>query len=221
MIKIISSLKIPDLITIINSLFGFGAILATYNGLYQFACILVLLAAIADGLDGSLARYIGGSDFGETLDSLADVISFGLAPAAMFSAYFKNDSIVLISMCFYLTCGILRLARFNVLKSKNLYFKGLPITASAITMACVLLTGKNYVTPLLISILGLLLAVLMISDINYMKIRDKKILLLLTLVSSFSIISYFINPVLTAKLTIPLIVAMMLYLISPIIKFLE
>ncbi|MCC7575337.1 MAG: CDP-alcohol phosphatidyltransferase family protein, partial [Methanomethylovorans sp.] len=106
MSDIFATLRLPDMVTLLNALFGFGAIIATQNGMLHLSCILILMAAIADGLDGSLARYMGGSEIGGTLDSLADVISFGVAPALIIVSY-MNGYLTLIAVCFYLICGIL------------------------------------------------------------------------------------------------------------------
>lgn len=221
MIKILTELKISDIITIINALFGFGAILAAYNNLFQLASILVIIAAIADGLDGTLARHIGGSRFGETLDSLADIISFGVAPAVIFTTYFNNSIIVFISMCLFLICGILRLARFSVLTSKKTYFEGLPITAAAITLIILLLVGENYIQPILISMWSIILSLLMISNVTYVKIRNKNILFIVSFLFILSIFSYLVDYNFKYILSFPLLITMIIYLISPIIKIPE
>lgn len=221
MIKILTELKISDIITIINALFGFGAILAAYNNLFQLASILVIIAAIADGLDGTLARHIGGSRFGETLDSLADIISFGVAPAVIFTTYFNNSIIVFISMCLFLICGILRLARFSVLTSKKIYFEGLPITAAAITLIILLLVGENYIQPILISMWSIILSLLMISNVTYVKIRNKNILFIVSFLFILSIFSYLVDYNFKYILSFPLLITMIIYLISPIIKIPE
>ncbi len=105
----------PDLITLLNALCGFGAIVAIHYGMVQLSCTLVLLAAIADGLDGSMARHMGGSDIGGSLDSLADVISFGVAPAIIITSFIANCYTC--SCCFYLisvSCGLHGLTYLNL-----------------------------------------------------------------------------------------------------------
>ena len=203
------------MVTLLNALFGFGAIIATQNGMLHLACILVLMAAIAVGLDGSLARYMGGSEIGGTLDSLADVISFGVAPAIIIVSY-MNGYLTLIAVCFYLICGILRLARFSISKPDSAFFKGLPITAGGITIAAIILVGQGYIQPISVAAGCIILGVLMISSIPYMKIRSKKKTLPLTLIFAISILSYFFDPAFTSMFTLPLMGAMMLYIISPI-----
>lgn len=203
------------MVTLLNALFGFGAIIATQYGMLHLACILILMAAIADGLDGSLARYMGGSEIGGTLDSLADVISFGVAPAIVIASY-MNGYLKLIAICFYLTCGILRLARFNISKPDSSFFKGLPITAGGITVAAIILVDKGSLQPIAVAVGCIILGILMVSSIPYMKIRNKKRTLPLTLIFAISIASYFLDPALTSAATIPLMLSMMLYIISPI-----
>jgi archaetidylserine synthase len=213
---IFSTLKLPDLITLLNALCGFGAIVATQNGMLHLSCILILVAAIADGLDGSLARYIGGSEIGGALDSLADVISFGVAPAIIISSYMENEYFTLAAVCFYLICGILRLARFSISKSDTAFFKGLPITASGITISAIILVDKGHFQPIAMAVGCIILGLLMVSSVPYMKIRGKKKTLPLTLIFAIPIFSYFLNATLTSTFTTPLLVAMMLYIISPI-----
>lgn len=216
MIDIFSTLKFPDLITLLNALCGFGAIVATQYGMVQLSCILILLAAIADGLDGSLARYMGGSDIGGSLDSLADVISFGVAPTIIITSYI-NEFFTLVAVCFYLICGILRLARFNISKPDSTFFKGLPITAGGITVAAIILVDKGHLQPIAVAAGCIILGMLMVSSIPYMKIRSKKKTLPLALIFAISIVSYFLDPTFTSIATVPLMLAMLLYIISPIV----
>ncbi len=202
------------MVTLLNALCGFGAIVVTQYGMVQLSCTLILLAAIADGLDGSLARYIGGSDIGESLDSLADVISFGVAPAIMIISY-TGGVFVFVAVCFYLICGILRLARFNISKPDNSFFKGLPITAGGIAVSTIILVGQEHLQPTLIAMICIILGTLMISSIPYMKIRGKRKTLPLTLIFALSIVSYLVDPATTRLCTIPLIMVMIVYIISP------
>ncbi|AGB48720.1 CDP-diacylglycerol--serine O-phosphatidyltransferase [Methanomethylovorans hollandica DSM 15978] len=214
--RIFNTLRFPDVVTLLNALCGFGAIIATQNGMLHLSCILILMAAIADGLDGSLARHMGGSEIGGTLDSLADVISFGVAPASIIFSY-MSGYFMLIAVCFYLICGILRLARFNISKPDSAFFKGLPITAGGITVASIILVGQGYLQSIAMAAGCIILGTLMVSSIPYIKIRSKKRTLPLTLIFAISIVSYFLDPALTSIATIPLMLAMILYIISPVI----
>lgn len=212
---IFSTLKLPDLITLLNALCGFGAIVAIQYGMVQLSCTLILLAAIADGLDGSMARHMGGSDIGGSLDSLADVISFGVAPAIIITS-FMSEFVTVVAVCFYLICGILRLARFNISKPDSAFFKGLPITAGGITVAAIILVDEGHLQSIAVAVGCIILGMLMVSSIPYMKIRSKKKTLPLTLIFAISILSYILDPTFTSIATIPLMLAMMLYIISPI-----
>lgn len=216
MSDIFNTLKLPDFVTLINALCGFGAIVTAQNEMLQLSCILILIAAIADGLDGTLARYTGGSEIGGALDSLADVISFGVAPAKIITAYTGNKYFVLIAVCFYLVCGILRLARFSTSKYDNNFFKGLPITAGGITVAVILLVSNGQLQTLIMEIASLILGVLMVSSIPYMKIRGKEKTLPLTVIFAIPILSYFLQTAYTSALASPLLLIMMLYIISPL-----
>lgn len=213
---IFDTLKLPDVVTLLNALCGFGAIVATQNGMLQLSCILILIAAIADGLDGTLARYAGGSEIGGALDSLSDVISFGVAPAIIINGYIGNKYFTLIAVCFYLLCGILRLARFSTSKYDNNFFKGLPITAGGITVAAILLVSKGQLQPITMEVASIILGFLMVSSIPYMKVRGKEKTLPLTIIFVIPILSYFLQKDYISALASPLLLIMMLYIISPI-----
>jgi CDP-diacylglycerol--serine O-phosphatidyltransferase len=144
----------------------------------EFAVLLVILSAVADGFDGFLARRTKASELGAGLDSLADLISFGVAPAVLVVKTFDMSALILAASTIYLTCGILRLARFNISANNDSYFEGIPITASGLTVAASMLS-KN---PQLTLILTLVLAALMVSSIPYPKIRDIKALIAFGLV---------------------------------------
>lgn len=211
-----NTLKLPDLVTLLNALCGFGAIVAVQNEMLHLSCILILIAAIADGLDGSLARSVGGSDMGGALDSLADVISFGVAPAIIISSYMSNEPLILAAVSFYLMCGILRLARFSVSKYDNTFFKGLPITAAGIAVAAIILVDNGQLQPIVMEFGSIILGILMVSSVPYMKIRGKEKTLPLTLIFAIPIFSYFLNTPFQTRSTIPLLLTMILYIVSPI-----
>jgi CDP-diacylglycerol--serine O-phosphatidyltransferase len=133
---------LPSLFTTGNLFLGFWAVIKTLNGQYDDAAPLILGAIVLDMLDGRIARMTGTtSEFGAELDSLADVISFGVAPALL--AYRWGFEGVpragWLAAFFFLVCGALRLARFNVQKHAvdGRYFVGLPIPAAAGQVAAV------------------------------------------------------------------------------------
>jgi len=146
---------LPSLFTVGNMLCGFASVLYALHDQLERAGYLIILAGLLDGLDGRIARLTHStSEFGKEYDSLADVISFGIAPAVLAFAWgvqFVDTSIAegIRSHLFragyfiaflFLLCGAARLARFNVQKNpipKNpgnphrKYFVGLPIPAAA------------------------------------------------------------------------------------------
>jgi len=170
-------IRLPDLFTLLNVVFGFLALLAagrSWGGNYpQYAVVFILLAAMADGLDGYLARKVGGSPLGANLDSLADLISFGTAPVFLAISAFHLPPHIWPVGIFFLLCGTLRLARFNVVSGKSdQFFEGLPIPAAGIALSASVLLGR----PTLTIVLMLFLALLMTSSISYPKIRDLRVM---------------------------------------------
>ena len=109
---------IPNLFTTANMFSGFYAIIATFNEDYFIAAIAILIATIFDNLDGKVARLTKAtSRFGVEYDSLADLISFGLAPGLLAFSWALNayGRIGWVAAFLFVACGALRLARFNVL----------------------------------------------------------------------------------------------------------
>ena len=141
---------LPSLITLANLFLGFLSILYIQRGDFSLGCNLILIAAILDSLDGKLARKIGiASDFGKEIDSLADLISFCLAPSVLIFNIFYSEGIsellflyLAIISAFPVLMGAIRLARFNIghtQESKQNYFIGLPSPMSAITICSIVL----------------------------------------------------------------------------------
>lgn len=119
---------LPNLLTTGNLLCGFFSLLNAHHGRLGHACLFVLVAAFLDLLDGRVARLTGSSTgFGKEFDSLADLVSFGVAPA--FLAYtwgLEGNRIGGLTAFLFVVCGGLRLARFNIRGSSE-FFEGLPI----------------------------------------------------------------------------------------------
>lgn len=124
---------IPNMITSGNMLCGMLSVVLALHGQYVPAAWLVYMAVVFDFLDGKMARRLGGSsEFGMELDSLADVVSFGVAPAILlYSVYLQGLWGVTgaLAAAFFALCGALRLARFNVHHVPG-SFQGLPIPAA-------------------------------------------------------------------------------------------
>ncbi|PID64153.1 MAG: CDP-diacylglycerol--serine O-phosphatidyltransferase [Gammaproteobacteria bacterium] len=133
----------PNLVTTLALMCGFYSILASINGEFQRACICIFVAMLFDGLDGRIARLVGGeSAFGEQYDSLSDLISFGVAPALLIYEWsistaehikWLPERFSWMIPFIYCACAALRLARFNtqigVVDSR--YFIGLPSPSAA------------------------------------------------------------------------------------------
>tara|TARA_B100001540_G_scaffold314679_1_gene340176 strand:+ start:658 stop:1455 length:798 start_codon:yes stop_codon:yes gene_type:complete len=143
-IKLVANKKsrviLPNILTLIGVCIGLTSIKFAFDGKFELSIIAVIVAGIIDGLDGRIARLIQGtSKVGKELDSLTDVISFGVAPA--FIMYFWSMSTIgrlgwLISLI-YVVCVALRLARFNVNSEaepswRDNFFEGIPSPAGGI-----------------------------------------------------------------------------------------
>ena len=133
---------IPNIITLANLLVGCIAIVHAFHGLIIEACFFVLLAAVLDFLDGFTAKMLGAySELGKQLDSLADMVSFGLTPAVIYYALLKNavpegTSQWLLLPAFSIAIfSAIRLAKFNIDESQSIDFRGLPTPACAMFTA--------------------------------------------------------------------------------------
>ncbi len=185
--------RLPDFATLLNALFGMAAIsLLVLDKSYVLqASIYILLGAMMDGLDGLLARKIEYGVFGTNLDSFADLITFGLAPAAICYALMPGVLLAIFS-AFFLIAGMLRLARFNILpKSED--FIGMPITAAGVTLVLFVLAFASTEYFALVVILLLLLSCLMVSRIPYPKIRDRKLLVIVGSLLLLAIAAFYLN----------------------------
>ncbi len=174
---------IPNTLTTGNLFCGLYAILAVFDGNHLHAAYAVLVALIFDMLDGKSARWVKGtSQFGLEYDSLADVVSFGVAPGFLIYAWaLKGQGMLGAAVMFaFVACGALRLARFNVIStaSESRYFMGLPIPAAASVVATLVVFDHHIgslgqeVKPFLILVMTLVLAFLMVSTLKYRSFKD-------------------------------------------------
>ena len=172
---------LPALFTAGNILCGYLSLEASGRGAYEYAAILIFVAAFLDGVDGRVARMTGTtSAFGEQLDSLADVVSFGVAPAFLvyhwgLSGFGRAG--LLVSFLF-VVCGASRLARFNVqihVVDKR-WFVGLPIPSAAGALCGLIWAVPS--TELTDTLRGVFLGVtavlafLMVSTFRYRSFKD-------------------------------------------------
>lgn len=181
---------IPTSLTVFNVFFGFTSILICIRAmqqnllgdpveaarLFQRACWALFAAGVFDTFDGLVARLMNAtSEFGKEYDSLADVITFGVAPAILVYSWALHlwgrlgGGIAFL----FLVCGSLRLARFNIMTAKtdHRYFVGLPIPAGALTLAAIInyaptpVTDRDFAAVILVVTAGL--AFSMVSTIRY------------------------------------------------------
>ena len=176
---------VPSAFTLGNLFFGFWSIVSAYNGNYVWAGWFIVFAAVLDTLDGRVARMSNtGSRFGAELDSLVDVISFGVAPALlMYFLEFSTAGRFAWVVCFiYVVAAAVRLARFNVISAqsggaKSNWFTGLPSPAAGMTLAVYYAFSQTdwYTGSLAyynlqhqgLVVLIVLIAVLMVSNVKY------------------------------------------------------
>ena len=168
----------PGVFTMGNLFCGFVSIMSSFDGQAKQACWFIVLAFFLDGLDGLVAR-MSRSDtlFGIELDSLADLVSFGVAPAMIFYSFKFNElgkwGWVLAFV--FVMCGAFRLARFNLvaMQGQKPHFQGLPIPAAAAamtgyTLGSYELWGELRYVKFLVTLI-LICSFLMVSDIEYEK----------------------------------------------------
>ncbi len=169
---------VPSLFTVLNMFSGFLAILNAINEAYIQSAWFIIIAAVFDSLDGAMARLTkSASEFGVELDSLADVISFGVAPSILVYKFYLHEfgEIGIFLSSLLMIFGAMRLARFNVelVGFNKEFFKGLPIPSSASTIASYIILfyngemgmsnlNKYALIPMIIA-----LSLLMVSSIKY------------------------------------------------------
>lgn len=175
-------LILPSLFTTGNLFCGYYSILRSVHGDFVFAGLMILAAGVCDVLDGRVARMTRTqTKFGMEYDSIADVVSFGMAPALLGYLWaLKPYGRAGVAACFlYAACGALRLARFNTLAANadapRSYFIGLPSPAAAITIGALAIANADLgwsrpewvLFPCLVG-----LGLLMVSNIRYRSFKD-------------------------------------------------
>ena len=169
---------IPNSFTVFNMLAGYMSIVFSVNQKnFILAAWMIGLAAILDALDGKVARITNSSSkFGVEYDSLADVVSFGVAPSVLIYQFYFIDmphDIGLFFSFFPLLFGSIRLARFNVQLSgfTKTHFNGLPIPAAAITISSYVLLVEKYFDgeafPRILMSITAVVSLLMVSNVRY------------------------------------------------------
>ncbi|MEE3418996.1 MAG: CDP-diacylglycerol--serine O-phosphatidyltransferase [Methanosphaera sp.] len=216
--NILKMVGIADIASLLNAVSGMLAIIMAFYQNSILSALFLILAVVFDAIDGPLARRFPSPSkdvFGETMDSLADAISFGIAPAIIIFELF-NTPLMIIASILLLCCGILRLSRYNTIiteqEGPTKTFIGLPIPVSSFMLSLLLFSQINQAS--LILIIMSVIAILMISTLEYPKIKNIKIfgvcglLLLVTLILP-------LNNMLFHVPSIILIILVLGYLIHP------
>ncbi len=169
--------NIPNLLTFTNMSFGVFSIVEVFNQNYFVSAMYIIIAAFIDRYDGRIARRLDVcSEFGKELDSLADLVSFGIAPALLIYFKYNFDDlgilklVGIVALLLYIVSGSYRLALFNIREFEGT-FRGIPITVAGFILAAysVIAPGANSST--LISVITLLISsYLMVSNIKFKKI---------------------------------------------------
>ncbi|HIG96514.1 MAG TPA: CDP-diacylglycerol--serine O-phosphatidyltransferase [Chthoniobacterales bacterium] len=169
--KISQLLHLPDYFTLLNAVSGLFAIFFAISGdpaKSGIAPFLLFAAVVFDYLDGKIARWTGTTHaFGKELDSLADTVSFGVAPAVLGFVALEKTKLAFLLLAFFVCCGILRLARFNISQAtKKGVYEGVPITTNGLVFPLLYLFGApSFMYLVAYGIMGLL----MISNIRIKK----------------------------------------------------
>lgn len=228
MIKVSRSI-VPNFFTVGNMFCGYMSIVfAVFNHNYVLASWMIVLAAFFDAMDGKIARFINtSSKFGVEYDSLADVVSFGLAPSVLIYAFFFSDwkTVGLFISFFPLLFASIRLARFNVQIEgfDKSHFTGLPSPVAAISLATYIIFISEFFQanpfPKLFITITFILSILMVSTIRYDIMpnltfkgsRYNKVMFVLLIISFLTLIIF------PKALFFPY---MMVYVLSGIVRFL-
>lgn len=173
---------LPNLLTTAGLFSGFYAIVASMNGDFQLAAIAIFVAMVFDGLDGRVARLTNTqSEFGAEYDSMADIVSFGIAPALVAYNWALHDvgKLGWLAAFIFVAGGALRLARFNTAHgtADKKYFQGLAIPSAAAIVAGLVWVGARYeIDPDSVSYIVVFFTIacglLMVSNFKYHSFKD-------------------------------------------------
>jgi len=172
---------LPNMITLLALFAGFYAIIMTTRGRFEQASIAIFVAMLLDGLDGRIARLMNAqTKFGAELDSLSDMVSFGIAPAVITYSWSMTNlgKFGWLAAFLYAAAVALRLARFNTRKGlSKRYSQGLACTPAAGITAGIVWLGVDIGVfgpsiNLLVAALTILTALVMVSNIPYRSFKD-------------------------------------------------
>lgn len=170
--RFVGRLGLADAVTVANAVLGFVAVVVAFTDA-TLAARLILLAAIADGLDGVVARWRGGTPAGQILDSLADVISFSAAPAVLVTVVVRRTwpidtgwfAVGLVGAACFVAMAIVRLGLYTAYDVDAGQTWGIQTTLAAVILSAVVLA--DFTSPLILVVLTYVLAGLMVSNVPY------------------------------------------------------
>jgi archaetidylserine synthase len=172
-----SFVAISDVISLLNMSSGFLSVISSVNHNFELSAILMIVAIMFDSIDGWVARKTNRQDdlgFGKNIDSLSDIVSFGVAPAIFVYCCINTtpgifQAIVILVSLLIVICGVLRLTRYNVIADEIDVkgFIGFPIPGIAFIIATLYLSGLF--NPYVALILSVIVSLIMISNIIYPK----------------------------------------------------
>ncbi|WP_292798046.1 archaetidylserine synthase [Methanobrevibacter sp.] len=211
--KIQDFIAISDVVSLMNMLCGFLSVVMSIKQDFFTAAILMIFSLLFDSVDGWVARKTNRVDeyeFGKNIDSLSDIVSFGVAPAVFLysyallnTPYLEIPAIIVAS--FIVICGVLRLTRYNVISNEVKGFIGFPIPGIAIIMATFYLSGLFNIYLALV--LAIVISLAMICNKSYDKFSNLYLLVLNCICLVFVVLQvplriYFVNvPALIVLLT--------------------
>ncbi len=177
--SMIKLLSIADLISITNAILGFLAIIMIFLNEIHYSFSLILLAMIADGIDGLVARKTKHSNLGEYMEAMGDMISLVIAPSIFVYRIYINDILLsenifqhlllIIVLTIFLFFNILRLSSFHIMKEKEIFI-GLPASASTIILTVLSYFKIEFIYLMLII---LIISITLISNIRFPKPNNK------------------------------------------------
>jgi len=196
---------LPNIFTLVGVCIGLTSIKFAFDGKFEMAVIAIIVAGIIDGLDGRIARLIGGaSKVGKELDSLTDVISFGVAPAFIMYFFVMKDlgRVGWLISLIYVVCVALRLARFNITSNaepswKDNFFEGMPSPAGGILVLMPLIYNFSEIQfvnvdfNIVVPSLFLIISILLISKIPTYSLKKIVVRRSTTIFLLFSVILFF------------------------------
>ena len=141
--QILSLMKLADIFTVGNLCCGIVSILLAIDGHYDFSALLLFLAVVFDVLDGKIAGLLHQKNlFGKQIDSMSDLVSFGVAPALLYYSMSSPGALGIAVSLFFVACGMLRLARYNI--SEGTGFEGVPITVNGVLFPLLFLVVSSF-----------------------------------------------------------------------------